>query len=831
VNLPLLIAQLRDQPLRSLVTVFAIALGTALCASVYLVNGGALEEFQLAARRLVGEADLVVRAAHGGFDESLYPKLAALPGVETAGPALELDVALPASRNTLHVLGVDPFRSGAIQPELLGDVAGNLSALLERDGIFLSASAAAQLALRAGSDLEVIVGARVRRLRVLGVLPAERYPRPLGLMDIAAAQWAFERIGALDRIDLRLSPGTDAAALRRRIGQLLPLGVNLVAPQIERDRAANVTRAYRVNLNMLALVSLLTGAFLVFSTQSLSVLRRRSSLALLRAIGMRRGELERMLVGEALLLGLAGAILGVFGAVAIARAVLALLAGDLGNGQLAVSGSHLNVDPLAALAFVPIGTAVACLGAWVPAREAARRNPARALKSGDAEHAVGRARTAPAGLALLAAGAVLALLPAVGGLPVFGYLSIAALLFGGVLLVPAVASGLLRRAPRAGSAPVDVAIAQLRGSAGQSTISLAAIIVSFSLMIAMAIMVYSFRDSFERWLTRVLPADLQLRVATGSDTAYWDAAEQRAIASAAGVGRTDFRRSSTISLRADRPPVALVARDIDASTAAQRLTLVAAQAVSGPGPPPAWVSEAMSDLHGVALGSPLVLPLGGRRVEFRVAGIFRDYGRSGGSIVVPRSAYLAATGDAGATEASVWLAPRADSAAVRAAIRASLPAHSALEVRTSGEVRELSLRIFDRAFAVTYALEAIAVLIGLVGVSFASGSSTLSRRGEFGMLRHVGMLRSQVLTMLASEGLAMSAVGVLYGLALGAVLSLVLVFVVNRQSFGWSVDLAIPWLQIGAFSALLILAGAVTAIVSGRSAMGGEALRAVREDW
>jgi putative ABC transport system permease protein len=199
--------------------------------------------------------------------------------------------------------------------------------------------------------------------------------------------------------------------------------------------------------------------------------------------------------------------------------------------------------------------------------------------------------------------------------------------------------------------------------------------------------------------------------------------------------------------------------------------------------------------------------------------------------VIARDDYRRMTGDERISEGSVWLAPGASATQVIAAIRAALPRGSALDLLETTEVRNISLRIFDRAFLVTYALEAVAVIIGLLGVAFAASSTALARRAEFGMLRHLGLLRRQVLAMLAGEGLLTSLIGVLYGLALGVVLSLVLVYVINRQSFNWSVDLAVPWQQLVALSCALVVAAAATATLAGRSVMGADSVRAVREDW
>lgn len=828
----LLLAQLRDSPARLLVTVAAIALGVALGAAVYFVNTAALNEFGLAAKRLVGEADIVVRGPADGFAEALYAQLARSPAVSTASPVLELEVALPGQRDTLKVLGMDAFRAVALQPELLGKIAGNTRGLFEPDGVYLSSSAARELQLQRGDKLPIVVGGTPKTLRVLGILSQSAYGQPLGVMDIASAQWTFERIGRLNRIDLRLAAGTDVDSFRRALQDGLPAGVLAIAPQVERDRAVSATRAYRVNLNMLAMVALWTGAFLVFSTQSLSVLRRRASLALLRALGVTRGQLQRALVAEGAALGAFGSLLGVPLGILCATAMLRLLTGDLGNAQLHTVGASLRAAPIAVLGFFLIGTAVAGIGAWLPARAAASESPARALKGGDGDYAVLRKTSSYLGAGLLAAGALLATLPAVGGLPAFGYLAIAALLFGAVLLVPALTVRILHAAPRSHRVVLDTAIAQLRENVGLSTLSLASIIVSFSLMVAMAIMVYSFRVSFEHWLGKLLPADLQLREPLGNDTAFWSPEEQARLAAVAGVSRIEFRRTRQVLLDAARSPVTLIARNTGAAQVEAELPLV--QSASAPLPAdeePVWISEALQDLYRYRIGDSIDLPLGGHQRQFTIVGIWRDYARPGGALVLSRPAYAAATGDGSANEASVWLMDGARAAGVGEALRACFARGDSVEIMTSTAVRERSLQIFDRAFAITYALEAIAVIIGLVGVSFAAGSTALARRAEFGVLRHIGMLRRQITGMLAGEGILLSAFGVAYGLILGSVLSLVLVYVVNRQSFNWSIDLRVPFWQLALLSVTLVAAAAITAVWSGRAATSQDAVRAVREDW
>lgn len=366
-------SQLRERPMQLLATVLAIALGVALGTAVYLVNSAALREFDQATRGLVGIADLIIRGPPEGFDESLFVSLARHRSVSAASPMLELELTLAGQRPALKLLALDPFRAAALQPALMGSIDSEVTRLFERDTIVLSRAAAQQLRLRRGDMLTIIVGGEPKSLRILDILPDSAYPEPLGIMDIATAQWSLQRVGRLNRIDLRLRAGATTAALRAELTATLPGGVVAVTPTIERGRAVTATRAYRVNLNMLALVALLTGAFLVFSTQSLAVLRRRSALGLLRALGVTRLQLQCALLGEGAAIGAAGSLLGALLGAVVAALVLRYLGGDLGNRALVAIGAVFALQPQAITGFVLIGTAVGCLGAWIPASEAARR--------------------------------------------------------------------------------------------------------------------------------------------------------------------------------------------------------------------------------------------------------------------------------------------------------------------------------------------------------------------------------------------------------------------------------------------------------------------------
>ncbi len=829
----LLASQLREQPARLALGVLAIALGVALASAIYRVNAVAVAQFDGAARRLIGAADLVVRGSRTGFDERLFPRLARDPQVRAADPVLEVSAAISARHTPLRVIGIDPFRAAAFGGPLLGALGASARELLRPDAILLSAAAAAHLGVGRGAILRVVVGDAVRPLRVVAVLPAGADPQALGVMDIASAQWAFDRVGRLSRIDLRLEPGVDPQGFGARLARHLPFGVHVIGAGEDTGRAAAATRAYRVNLDLLASIALWTGAFLIYATQSLAVLRRRGSLALLRAIGVTRGELEIALAAEGASLGALGALLGLGAGGLLASAALAHFGGDLGVRSLGIAGAAPAAGPAASAAFFALGTAVATLGAWVPAHAAAAEPPAAALKGASrAVQAAPAAGRGFAGLALCAAGVGFAFLPPVDGLPLFGYAAIAALLLGAVMIVPATTFALLRALPDSGRVLLDTAIAQLRDGIGPATASLDAVLVSFALMVAMTTMVHSFRVSFERWLGQLLPADVEMRVPLGADTARWSPGEQARIAAIAGVARAEFRRTRRIALDPGRPPITLIARRISVQDAGTVLPLVRETRRALPASsPPAWISEGFEDLYGAKVGDLLQLPIDGTPQRFVVAGIWRDYARSDGSVVVPRAAYAAATGDRTATEGSLWLRPGANVATIETQVRAALAPADALEIRTSRAIRARSLRVFDQAFAITYALEAVAVAIGIAGVGFAIGSTATARRAEFGMLRHLGLRRRDVIALLAEEGIVLTTLGVLYGWALGLVVSFVLIDVVNRQSFHWSIDPSVPLGELLALGAILVAAAAATALIAGRGAVAAEAIQAVREDW
>jgi putative ABC transport system permease protein len=378
----------------------------------------------------------------------------------------------------------------------------------------------------------------------------------------------------------------------------------------------------------------------------------------------------------------------------------------------------------------------------------------------------------------------------------------------------------------------QLALTQLAGAPGRASIALAGIVASFSLMAAMAIMVSSFRISVDDWLHNVLPADLYLRASSSGDSAYFSLDDQAAIASVRGVARAEFLRSSQILLDPQRPPITVIARPIDPRNPGARLPLTAAPVAAQPGDPPAvWVSEAMVDLYGFRPGQHITLPLQGRPVVFLVGGVWRDYARQYGTVVISQDDYRRLTDERRVTDVALWLEPGTGPAQVKERLRQRVAGGEHITFAEPGEIRTITLKIFDRSFAVTYLLEGIAVVIGLFGIGASFSAQALARAREFGMLRHLGFMRWQVGAMLALEGALLALLGVVAGLALGWVIAVILVHVVNPQSFHWTMNLHVPWAFLAKVAGAVVAAASLAALASGRQAMSRSAVRAVQEDW
>jgi len=825
----------RHHPWRHGMALLAVALGVALAWSVHLINGSALAEFSAAVRAANGDPDLSLRAQREGFDDALFEHVASEQGVALATPVLEIDTYArnaAGERVPLRVLGIDALTVAAVAPTLQPRPAEGAPAFapLDPDVVFLNARARELLGVADGATLALRAGPGWQALRVAGSVSAGG--AALAVLDVAGAQAHFGMSARLTRIDLRLQPGVDVDSLLRKLD--LPRGVAATPADEAEQRVSNLSRAYRVNLTVLALVALFVGAFLVYSVVSLSLAQRLPAFALLGVLGLTARERRALLLAECAALGAAGSAIGLGLGALLAALALRWLGGDLGGGYFPGVAPTLRWDTPAAFGFALLGTVSALVGGWMPARRAESLSPAMALKGlGDAAaHAV----PAWPGLALLVLGGVLAFLPPLGGLPLAAYLSVAALLFGGVALVPVAVRLLLALLPATNRALMLLAVQRARFQRHTASAAVAGVVASLALSVALTVMVTSFRGGVADWLDQVLPADLYARSAGNSATselAWLDPAFIAEVAALPGVARVQGSRVRSLQLAPGRPAVALIARPL--AQPAELLPLVAAPLPPVPGETGVYVSEAAAALYELQPGATLRLPLrtadGSSELPVRVLGVWRDYARQFGAIAIDLERYRELSGDTRLNDLALWFAPGADAAQVQRRLREIGSQTGLLEFAATPELRKLSLSIFDRSFAVTYYLQAVAIAIGLVGVAASMSAQVLARRKEFGLLSHLGLTRLQIIGVVAGEGAAWLAAGTLIGLLLGLAVSVVLVHVVNPQSFHWTMQLLLPWGNLLALCAAVLLAGIGTAAYSARAAASRSALLSVKEDW
>lgn len=840
--------ELRRHPWRSLAAIMAVLLGVALAFSVHLINASALDEFSQAVRSVNGQADLELRAVRGSFDEALYPQVAQHPDTVEASPVLELNTLLLSSQAQggvpLRLLGVDAFRLVGVAPDLIPrPLAGADRLDILRPGrVFLNAAAQAQAP--DATQVQVQTEAGPVALQVAGTV-AVTGPAT-AVMDMAAAQDLFDRVGQLSRIDVRLRAAVDHAGYLAKLN--LPANVLAHEPADAGQQIDQLSRAYRVNLTVLALVALFTGAFLVFSVLSLSVARRTRQFALLGVLGLQPSERARLVLLESLLLGGVGSGLGLLAGTVLAALALRWLGGDLGGGYFTGVAPSLRWSPAAAMLYGGLGVAAALAGGWWPARAAAALPPAQSLKGlGPAPSAThGRM----AGLMLMALAGVLALSPPWWGIPVAAYVSVAALLVGGIVLLPslmAAIDGPVAAALQQHLLPL-LAVERARRVRGMASSAISGVVASLSLAVALTVMVSSFRVSVIDWLDLVLPAPLYVHLQGSQQASEVLTLPEDWLNRAAALPsvQTSSRlRVRALQLMPGRPKVTLIAKDsLDDS---KSLPLQGKILDTPPGAIGLYVSEAMVDLYQTRPGEDFDLlakafphrnsTLPARATRFFVKGIWRDYARQTGTVVMDRADYQALSGDAQVNDLALWPRPGVAEASVQAellALPSSLRGSGrplALEIASSAEIRERSLKIFDRSFAVTYWLQAVAIGIGLFGVAASFSAQVLARRKEFGLLTHLGLTRRQILAVVAGEGLVWTSIGAVAGLLLGLAVAVLLVKVVNPQSFHWSMELHAPWSRLLTLCLATVAAGAVTAWLAGRAAVSRDAVSAVREDW
>ena len=822
---------------RWLVALIMVGIGVMLAVAIHTVNHSALSSFGRALDTINGQASAQLVSPMGEINDQRVDEV---DGRRGALGISALSPVLVVRTDLLVVLGIDLFQAARVSASLLPSISGNAAGFFETDSVFLSAAAQRTLNVKLGDRVSLRHGGRVVSLVVAGDVPGVAGD-VIGVMDIGSAQWAFDRLGLVSRMDLRLEPWQSPEGLRDRLlDQGEPLQV--VATEDRDRRMSLLSKAYRVNLTVLAMVALLTGGFLVSTAVSLSVIRQRSDLALLGVLGATEAWLRRLVWAQGWLVGALGGLLGLIMGLLLAAILMRLIGGDLGGGYFGDQQPSIVVDWPALAAFWLAAMLVGLLSAWQPLRQIDWLRPMAMLRAGQAETMVSSLPTLRWSLAALGLALVLISLGPIDGLPWPAYASIAALLFAGLAALPWILStlwgGLSRLLEGRASCPPTLRLAswRLAQAPAASTPLISGTVAAFSLTVAMMIMVGSFRASVSDWLALVLPADLYGSSQSASEQPGFNPAIAAAIQRLEGVARVELSRQRQLRLATDRPDVLVIAKPVNRDQPMQSMPLI-----GRPIQPPrdgiarvvVYGSEAMADLYDWRVGTTARLPLGdsGEQLVW-VAGLYRDYGRQHGSLVMDETDYERLTGDTSRSGISVWLLDGADPREVTAAIEAQLPSLGALRWMTATDIRALSLRIFDRSFAMTYALEATALFVALFSLAAGLTGQLLLRRREFGVLAQLGLSLSDRLRLVSWEVGLLLLVAVGWGSLLGGGMSQILIHKVNPESFHWTMQTTLEIWQWAALCLLLLVLGVSTARWAARNAMDSRRLaESLRADW
>lgn len=798
----LILRPLRDEPLRTLLTVVAVALGVAAVLAIELAGSAATGSFRSSMETLTGDSDFEV-SAMGGLAPEILTRLATLPYALKLHPRIEDYVLIARTGHTVPLLGVDVLGEALPDVTLSKDAADSL----EKDD---SAWAGSDLHLHTGDRVRLIVNDREMEVTVRGVIG--KNSGDVLVMDLSQAARLLHRKGPLDRILVQVPRGPQN--WEEILQHALPQGVTVAPEGTRTEENRKMLEAFRWNLRILSYIALTVGAFLIYNTISVSVVRRRVEIGILRALGATRGAVLLAFLGEAAAFGFLGAAGGIAMGRFMAEGAVKLVALTVAQLYVTSRPGPIALTWQTAWLALTIGVGVALLSAFSPAREASQVAPVEAMARGRREYEVQVQRGRGLGVAaLLALFAWIASRQApIGGKPLFGYVAAVLLIGASSLSIPALVSGLSNATAailgKVFGVEALLATRSLAGSLRRTSVLVGALATAIAMLTAVGVMVGSFRETVALWMDDTLQADLYLSpaVPAGADrnpVMPYDIVDR--LKTLSDVQAVDTFRAYQISY--DGLPATLGAGDVSVSGSFRHR-----RSVTGASPLAVFrqlvghdavmVSEPFANKHHSRPGDTLLLPLGAKQVPFRVADIYYDYSNERGYIIMDRATMLKYLPDTDVSNIAVYLKPRVSLDDGKRAVESSLAGRKLL-IYSNRSIRDQALAIFDRTFAITYALEAIAVFVAVMGVGGALLALVIDRRREFGLLRFLGGAQSQIRKMILFEAGLLGLLANVAGLALGFLLSLLLIFVINKQSFGWTIQFHWP---------VAVLLGALTVV-------------------
>ena len=824
----LIVRPLSREALRTALMIAAVALGVAVVLAIELAGEAAAGSFRSSVETLAGTGDFEVTAT-GGVPAEVLARLALLPYALKLRPRIEDYAVVAGTNRVVPFIGVDMLSDVAANREN-----GSASDFQSGDSIWAGKDAG----WKPGQSVRLIVNDRSAEYTVRGIIDNAG---DAIVTDLAPAARLLRRGAMLDRILIDVPPSGSLDRWESILRRALPGGVTLAPQGARTAENRRMLAAFRWNLRVLSYIALLVGAFLIYNTISISVVRRREEIGILRALGATRTGVLGAFLLEAACLGLAGGVAGVALGRAMAAGSVRLVAATVESLYVSSTPAPIALTWPVVLAGIAIGVILSVVSALAPAWEASQVVPVEAMARGRRDHEVRmhRWRDLTFG-AVLAMGAWLASRqPPVGGKPLFGYLAALLMIGASTLAIPSLVSVFARAtgviAGRIFGVEALLASRSLAGSLRRTAVLAAALSTAIAMLSAVGIMVGSFRQTVLLWMEDRLQADLYLRPAgpAGADRhptlAPGIADSLKGLPEVAAVDR--FRAyeisyqgipatlgggDARIAGRYGRRPFFSGARPAD----------VFAQLL---GRDDVIVSEPFANKHGVQRGDTLELLLAGRRVRFRVIDIYSDFSNERGYIIMDRGTLLKYLPDPAPSNVAVYLRTGVSLEAGRRAVETALHGSPAM-VFTNRSLREEAIRVFDRTFAITYALEAVAVFVAVMGVAGALLALVIDRRREFGLLRFLGGATGQIRRIILFEAGMLGLVANIAGIVLGFCLSLVLIFVINRQSFGWTIQFHWPVTVLLSALSIVYAATVLAAIYPSQIAANLVPIEVIHED-
>ena len=802
--------------------VLGITLGVAVVVAIDIANASAERAFDLSTDAVAGRATHEITGGPGGLNEDVYTDLR-VTGLEVpAAPVLQSPLTSPDLPGiALELLGLDPFAEPPFRDYFNGDSRvdaqqipiESLTAFLAQPGaVLISSQLASQNGLEIGSVIVLQAAGQEHSAVIVGLLQpddalSQRALDSLIISDIAAAQELTGRVGLLDRIELILPEGERGAALVSEIEDQLPAGLYLEPVSARQGTIEQMTRAFRVNLTALSLLALVVGLFLIYNTMTFSVVQRRPLFGTLRSLGMTRREVFSLVIIEALLVGIIGALLGLGLGVLLGQGAVQMVTRTVNDLFFAVTVRGVQIPSGSLLKGALLGILATVLTAVPPSWEAASVQPRAALSRASLESRAGRAVliAAAGGITLLLLGVLFLIIPTNDLVVSFG--GTFAVIIGFAALAPVVTVLLMRGImPLLGGlfgtlgrmAPRDVT-----NSLSRTAIAIAALMVAVSVTIGVSLMVSSFRATVVRWLEETLRGDIYLSVpgpTSSTPSIPIDPDVLRAIEGQPGVNSIYTLRAANLN-----SPLGMIEDNAtdNPDTTRERSYLFL-------NVPEDELKDALED-GAVLLSEPLFNRLALPRetdsvtlytdageVDFPVAGVYYDYTSPQGLLLMTREIYRFHWDDPSVTAAAINLAPGLDPDEVTARLRRQLASIQTLNIRPNSTLRGEVLEVFDRTFAITSALQLLATTVAFIGVLSALLALELERGREMGILRAVGLTARQIWGLILMETGLMGGAAGLLAIPTGYALALILVYIINRRSFGWTLQMQVvpePFIQ------------------------------------